>query len=240
MMSRRKLVLLLAMALLLVLVGPALAQEPAVPAPAQEPAAGPRMAIVDVERLEKEYKALRDKQSELEKLRGRDSEILQEVSQYSFLSAELFKEVVAIASLPQPWPEDKAARAAELRKISEDKEKEFLALRANTQRTPEQEDRFKELQDLVQAREADMRQLEQSFLQQLLNHQRQLQTELLTHVRETIRTVAKDKKYDFVFDNSIVFFGGDDITEDVLQVLNAEPASQEPPKTGEQGETGGQ
>jgi len=222
---------LLATALVLVLVGPALGQAPA---------AAPRIAIVDVERLEKEYKALKDKQGELEKLRGRDSEILQEVSQYSFLSAELFKEVIAIASLPRPWPEDKAARAAELRKISEDKEKEFLGLRANTQRSPEQEDRFKELQDLVQAREADMRQLEQGFLQELLNHQRQLQTELLAHVRETIRTVAKDKKYDFVFDNSIVFFGGDDITEDVLQVLNAEPASQEPPKTGEQGETGGQ
>jgi Skp family chaperone for outer membrane proteins len=194
----------------------------------------PRIAVVDVERIEKEYKDLRAKQEELDASRARSAGILEEVSQYTFLSAELFKEIVAIASLPKPWPEDKAKRAEELKKISEEKEKEFLALRANTARTAEEEDRFKTLQELVQTREGDLRQLENSFLQDLLNRQRELQTQLLGRVRETIAQVAKEKKYDFVFDSAVVFFGGDDITSDVLNALNkAEPASQEKPKSGE-------
>jgi len=199
-----------------------------------------KIGIVNVERLEKDYKVLQEKQKELDALRSQSAETLREVSQYAFLSAELFKEVVALVSLPKPWPEEKAKRAEELRKISEEKEKEYLALRSNTVRTPEQEDRFKTLQELVEARDSDMRQLEQNFLQDLLNRQRELQTQLLARVRETIVAVAKEKKYDLVLDNTVVFFGGEDITDAVIELLNrTQPAAAEQPKPEEQGGAGG-
>ena len=93
---------------------------------------------------------------------------------------------------------------------------------------------------MSRARQEDMRQLEQSFLQELLNRQRELQQQLLSHVQQTIQAVAKQMKYDYVFDKSVVFFGGDDITEEVLKALNAPtPAGGTQPKPGEQGDKGG-
>lgn len=222
------------MSRLLLVVAVCIAAASAIPAwGAEQPKL--RVAVVDVLKLQEKYKALQDKEAQLEAERRRYAQILSELSRYTFLSAEMFKEIAAIARLPKPWPEDKQKRAQELLKISEEKEKEYLALRSNTKRSPQEEDRFKTLQELVQAREADLRQIQQSYVQRLLDLQRQLQSELLKKVRDTIAVVAKEKKYDLVLDSESVFFGGDDITDAVIEALNKAGASSPGGKEGKQG-----
>ena len=179
-----------------------------------------RIAIVDIDRLQREYKELQARQQDLTKLKQQMTEMLQLLSQYSFLPKESFDEMVAIARLPKPWPADKQKRADELKRISTEKEKQYLALRAKTNRTPQEEDQFKTLQELARAREADLRRLEQQLYQELVKKQRQLQQALLAKVRAAIEKVAKAKKYDLVLDNAVVLFGGEDITDAVLQELN--------------------
>ncbi len=180
-----------------------------------------RIAIVNVAKLKKEYKAFQQRQSELYRREQMLANMLQELSQYTFLSSELFREMVSIAQLPKPWPEDKKKRAEDLRRISEEKQKEYLALRANTKRTPQQEDRFKSLQELVEARQADLQQLRRQHMEELLKLQRTYESELIQHIQQTIEQVAKEKNYDYVFDSEVVFFGGDDITDAVVKALNS-------------------
>ncbi len=179
-----------------------------------------RVAKVNIDKLQREYKELQAKEQELAKLRQRNAAILQLLAQYTFLPKESFDEMVAIARLPRPWPQDKQKRAEELKKISTEKEKQYLALRAKTNRSPQEEDQFKTLQELVQARNADLRQIEQQLYQEFVKRQKELQQELLAKVRAAIEKVAKEKKYDLVLDDVAVFFGGEDITDAVLAELN--------------------
>jgi Skp family chaperone for outer membrane proteins len=202
---------------------------------------GLRIAKVDLGELQKQFITLQQKQQELDQARQRNADLLQTLSQYLFLPQESFREMMGIARLPKPWPEEKQKRAEELARISEEKEKQFLALRAKTSRSPEEEDQFKTLQELAEARDADLRQFEQQLLQELLSRQRELQQQLLEQVRSAIAQVAKEKKYDLVLDSEVLLFGGDDITDSVVAILNkGQPAAAQKGPGGEQPQGGEQ
>ncbi|MBC7288426.1 MAG: OmpH family outer membrane protein [Armatimonadetes bacterium] len=190
-----------------------------------------RIAVVDVRKLESEFNEFQQRQKELQALQQQYTQTLQLLAEYAFLPKESFDEMVAIARLPQPWPQEKQKRAEDLRNISTDKEKQYLALRSKTNRSAEEEDQFKTLQELAQAREADLRQLEQQFARELMKRQDELRAQLTAKVQSAIEAVAKQKGYDIVLDREAVFFGGEDITADVLAILNAQ-------KSGEQQEKG--
>lgn len=195
----------------------------AVPSHAQAPA-GLKIGVVNADRLFQEYPVTAEKQKDLEAMRRSAVELLQSLTQYTFLPAETFAEVVGILRLPRPLPKDKQDRLDALLKLSTDKDQEFRNLRAKTNRTPEEEDKFRTLQDLVEARQQDLQALEQQLVDEILAKQQEYKTQLLAQVREAIVAVAREKGYDLVLDSFGVLYGGEDVTDAVLAVLKKSPA----------------
>lgn len=187
---------------------------------AQEAGARPRIGVINADRLWEECPAAAQKQKELDDMRRGAVELLQSLNQFTFLPAETFAEVVGILRLPKPLPKDKQDRLDALLKLSTEKDLEFRNLRAKTARTPEEEDKFRTLQDLLEARQRDMEALDQQLVDELLARQREYRAQVVGQVREAIAAVARAKGYDLVFDSFVVLYGGDDLTDAVLGVLN--------------------
>ncbi|MCX7597408.1 MAG: OmpH family outer membrane protein [Armatimonadetes bacterium] len=209
-----------------------------------------KIGSVNADRLWEEFPAAAEKQKELDDMRRAATELLQTLNQYTFLPAETFAEVVRILRLPKPLPKDMQERLDALLKLSAEKDLEFRNLRAKTNRTPEEEDKFRTLQDLLEARQRDMEALEQQLVEELLTKQREYRAQVVGQVREAIGAVARAKGYDLVLDSFVVLYGGDDLTDAVLAVLSksgpgapAAPAAPAPPTApapgAPQGEGGG-
>jgi len=192
-----------------------------------EPAAPLRVAVVDIGKVSGEYQALNQKDQELKQWLDEQKRLRLELEDFTFLSQENFNEVVQTYELAPPLPEEKVARLAELKNISAEKEKRFLALRAKGERTAPEEDEFNSLLEVAGARQQQLAELEQQILNEYGDKVDEAQNLLLQEVEEVITQYAQDQKYDLVLDRAWVFYGGDDITDRIIERLNQPSASDE-------------
>lgn len=204
-----------------VLLGPVMAL-------AQPEAVGPvRVAVVDIGRVSNEYQALSEKDQELKQWLAEKQRYREELEDYAFLSEENFNEVLQISELTQPLPEEKATRLEELRNLSADKLKRFLELRANPDRTAEEQENFNSLRDVAEARQQQLAELEQQILGEYGRKLQQARDVLLQEVEKVITQYAQDHGYDLVLDGAWVLFGGEDITDLIIERLNQSPGGGE-------------
>jgi len=219
-----------------------------------EPAAPLRVAVVDIAKVSGEYQALNQKDQELKQWLDEQKRLRLELEDFTFLSQENFNEVLQTYELAPPLPEEKVARLEELQNISADKEKRFLELRAKAERTAQEEDEFNSLLEVAGARQQQLAELEQRILTEYGGKVGEAQNLLLQEVEKVITQYAQDQKYDLVLDRAWVFYGGDDITDRIIERLNQpsasdeesteetaaeEAAGEETPAAGGEGEEGG-
>jgi outer membrane protein len=71
------------------------------------------------------------------------------------------------------------------------------------------EERYKKLQEKMM-----------EVQQRLLAKEKEMTSNLVDEIRAIIVKIAKDKKYDYVFEKNMLLFGGDDITPYVIKEIN--------------------
>jgi len=200
--------------------------------PAEQPAAAdaqrPVFAVVDLDKIQQDYKELRTRQQDLENwLAGRRG-YLDELANFTFVSSKDFESVAAILRKSAPLSEEDKKRVAELREISDAKDKRYRELLANPQRTPQEEEEYNSLYEIYEARQQELDELGAQFATELQGMRQKAIGMLMPKVKNAIEAEAKAQNFDYVFDAAIVFFGGVDITDSVVARLNAgQPAGEE-------------
>ena len=185
-----------------------------------------KIGYVDLDAVSDQYQALLTRQQELRDWARAKAEYISALNDFVFLSKESFDEVVAIYELPKAtWTDAQKAREAELRVVAEGKEKSHLELLSKPQRTPEEDDKFKSMQETIDARRADINKLATQIEQEYLSKRSDAQMSLVTAVKGIIEKVSKEQGYDLVVDKALVFYAAENITDltpAVLAELNKE------------------
>jgi Skp family chaperone for outer membrane proteins len=189
-----------------------------------------KIAVVDLDAISKGYAELIQQDEQLKKWFATKRQLLDALESFVFLSQENFQEAVAICSMPAP--DAKAARLKELRAISDGEEKDYVELKNKTARNEKENERFSKLTEVANQRQAETQKIERDYAQQYQAKQKEAQDRLMGNIRTVIGQIAKDAGYALVLDKTNVFFGGEDISPQVLERLNkANPAPAPAPAT---------
>ena len=208
-------------------VGVSLAQDVEPTEPAEHVSLNMKVGMVDLDVIAEQYRELAARQDELRTWAQTRARFIDQLRNYLFLSEQNFAEVAELLQTPRDkWTDAQVTREEELRKVSEQKEKRFMDLQANTGRTPAEGDEFNSLSDTYEARHADITARATAIEQEYFDKRMQTQASLVSSVREIITKVAEDDKYDLVVDSSMIFYCSDqitDLTALVLESLNSPP-----------------
>ncbi len=214
------------------------ADDEAKPAEAQSGSNGLKIGVVNLNKIQQQYGELQARQDDLQAWADQRAARLGELPNFLFLSAENFEEIAAILVKPNLSEEDKK-RLEELRGVSQEKEKRFLALQSNPQRTPQEGDEYNSLLESSNMREVRLADLDNQFKVEFAVKRGEAIDSLMAKVSEAITAEAKAQKLNIVFDADVVLFADTDITDAVIKRLNAGQAEADDGQEGG-GDQGGQ
>jgi Skp family chaperone for outer membrane proteins len=196
---------------------------------AQNTPAPVKVAVVDLARVSGEYARLAEVRVEIQGWYQQQQKYLEELANgYAFLTEEHFKEVLDILGKPRPLPQPLAKRRDELQKLNEEKEGRFLELQAKVDRTDKERDEFNQLQEINNARNADIDKVAEDLRDQFMEKKTQAETDLTDAITQAVKDVATGAGYILVLNKMGVMYGGDDITDVVIRKLNGSTAAPKP------------
>ena len=196
---------------------------------AQNAPAPVKVAVVDLARVSNEYNRLAQVRTEIQSWYQQQQKYLEDLAHnYSFLTEEHFKEVLDILSKPRPLPQALAKRREELQKLNEEKESRYLELQAKVDRTDKERDEFNQLQEINNARNADIDKVADDLRAQFMEKKTKAETDLTDAITQAVKEVATAAGYVLVLNKMGVMYGGDDITDVVIQKLNGSTAAPRP------------
>jgi len=188
-----------------------------------------KLAVVDMDAISAQYKALLDEQTALRNWVSERQTFLRAMENFLYVSSEEFAEAGRIYSVPQAqWTDAQKQREATLRKLSEDNERKLLDLQAKPSRTQEEQSAYNMLRDTVDARSRELDAVSQSYNEELGTRRNEVTGRLLDQVQAAIVEIAKTGGYSAVFEKAIVLhFAAPvvDITPDVLKALETKAAA---------------
>lgn len=210
---------------------------------AQEDTASGQIAVVSLQQIQADYVQLQSQEENLGAWLQDRRDYHDRLTDFVFLSKTDFEEALELMRKPDPRSDDDQARLDELRGISESGEERYAELRAKPDRTAEEAAEFNTLQDMYDASAQTLQGVQQSIMEELSDRRETALAGLMDTVEQAIDETAQAAGYDVVLDADMVFYGGDDITDDVLTVLNegleppaeAEDVEDEQDEQGEQG-----
>lgn len=197
-----------------------------------------RVALVDMGRVNAEYGRLAEKRMELQQWFEQQQRYLEELeTRYIYLSEQHFNEILEILRMPRPLSAAAAKRRDELRELNDEKEARHLELQAKVDRSAKEQDEFNQLQETVENRFAQITAIRDNLQAQLEQRQADAQAEVIDAMESAIEAVANEGGYHLVLNRLFVLYGGEDITDAVLDRLNgsapAAPAEAEAPEGGQ-------
>lgn len=193
-----------------------------------------KVALVDMGRVNTEYAQLAQKRAELQQWFEQQQRYLEELeTRYIYLSEQHFNDILEILRMPRPLSQAAATRRDELRAINDEKEARHLELQAKVERTAKEQDEFNQLQETVEQRFRQISAIRDNLQAQLQQRQADAQAEVIDAMESAIEAAATAGGYHLVLNRMFVLYGGEDITDAVLQRLNgsapAAPANARPP-----------
>ena len=178
------------------------------------------IAVVSLGQLQANFGELRAREQNLGHWLEERRNQYNELANYVFLSQKDFEETLAILQKPRPLSEENRERLQQLRLVSDERDARFSALRAKADRTPQEAAEFNTLQETYDARVETLQGLQQQIMQELSERRDTALSGLMQRVQDAITETAEALGYQMVLDADAVFFGGEDITEAVLERLN--------------------
>lgn len=193
-------------------------------AQAQEAAPVPltsaNIGLVDISRIGQEYTNLIEKNKDLENLLAARKAELEIRQSYRLLTEEEMQELLKLLALKEPTPEQKS-RAQELADLSQKRDAELLALDTKENLTPEEKGRRSELRQIQTAAAQKTEELAAAYAAEMQQERQKIEGNVVQAVRNAVTEVATELGLAIVFDKDAILFGGTDITDRVLQKLNA-------------------
>lgn len=140
------------------------------------------------------------------------------------LTEEQVRELIELKMKPNPTDKEKAR----IQELTETEHKLDEQLK-NLQNTPQdkltdtEKARLKELTDLQAASKTAGGQIEKDYNTQLQNEARELEAKAFDEITAVIKQIAEAKKLNYVLEKNVVFFGGTDVTNEVIAKLDRKP-----------------
>jgi len=190
---------------------------------AAEPAAG--WGVVDMGRVATEYRGMRELERQFQEFQREQDQILDGRYKTRALYDDERQEFFDLTDMGAPT-EERDKRLAELAGLSDKRENRLLELRQNKERTPGEEEEFRQLTGLYDQRMGELAALQTSLQQEREAKRAELNSVLTESVNSAVKAVAEEEGLLIVVRREIVLYGGTDITEGVLTRLNAEEATE--------------
>ncbi|MGI5820029.1 MAG: OmpH family outer membrane protein [Armatimonadota bacterium] len=194
-----------------------------------------KIAVVSLTRVQTNYQRLRAQEQDLGRWLESRRSYHDRLTNYVFLPKKDFEKALDLVHRQQPLPDEDREQLEELRRISDKNEVRFSELRARTERTTEETTEFNALQDMYDASAETLQAVQQSIMSELGDRRQTALTDLMDTVERAIAETAEAGGYQVVLDAEMVFYGGEDITDAVLERLNGNGGQ----GGAEQGEQGG-
>jgi len=192
---------------------------------AQTAAPAVRIAVVNVKQINDVYVKVEVGRDDTQEWARQQQDYLDELrNKYVYLGQDAFDEVVQILRQTRPLPAKSVKRERELRQVNDQNEERFLELQAKLDRTPQEQDEFNRLQASVEEREKQLKTIMVDLQKQLDARQQQVYDRVMSRVQEAITQVAAEGGFQLVLNKLVVVYGGDDITDAVLEKLTGKPA----------------
>ncbi len=186
------------------------------------PPASFKVAIVDIDGVGAKFERKIQEEKNLGAWYDQRRLMLDRLTELPLLTADEWKEAVRIYSTPEAsWTQAQKDREKALRDQSLKREKDYKDLEAKANRTAEERDKFAFLQDIWHAREGDLKQEATKAEQELRDKQDALGAALMEPVQKVIEQIAAEQGYALVLTKAVVFLGGEDITDLVIERVNA-------------------
>lgn len=185
----------------------------------------PKVGKLDGERVFKEYKLYQQLNEELQAM-GRSLLTQHDVRRrkYPLLLDEEYNQLMDLQKRRQNLSPAEKTNLDRLEKLSDDRDRELAELEGQSQLTDKQNERWKELQ-LLRRQATDMlRDQWERIQKQGEERAREIESKLTAEIRTAVEEVAKKQGLTVVLQAEVVVFGGIDITDATLEVLNARPA----------------
>jgi outer membrane protein len=192
-----------------VLLAPGLAQ-------AQQPAVG----TVDTGRIATEYKGMQALNQQYNDFQREREQKLMDRQRVMMLVDADYTKYLDLKQAAAPT-ESTQKQLTDLETSAKQREDRYRALADKRDRTAEEQKEYDELNKVYNQRMGEMRVLQDSLAKEVQAKREELTKTITTSLDTAIKTVAEAKKLSLVIAKEAVLYGGTDITNEVLEKLNA-------------------
>jgi Skp family chaperone for outer membrane proteins len=184
----------------------------------------PKWGVLDMVRVRAEYRQMQDLNQEFQQFRWEQDRQLQERHKTRMLTDTERQEYGDLSAMAAPT-ESRSERLKELEELSNERERRLFELRQKEERTPEETAELDELDPRYEQRMRDLAALQAEFQAASNAKLEELSALLQRNLEEAVKETAEDSGLVLVLVKDSVLYGGIDITDAVLENLNAEPES---------------
>jgi len=190
---------------------------------AQEAPAVLRIGVVDLELVGRKFARKVQEEEKLTQWYAQEQQYLRELGNYIFCVAPEWEKVGALLRAPKPRTKEQQDELTALSAECTKREQEYQDLRAKQAAgplTPAEQEAYKRVEDIAKTRDAELTKMVNDLEGELQRRMGVIREELMKPVRETVNQVATEKGLTLILEKDYVYFGGEDVTEDVIKKLN--------------------